>query len=148
MPLTIKAQINKLVVRDRLDFHGTWEKRRNTIFSVKDLNFFWDIAPYSPLKINRRLGWTFRLRFQGLSVSKICLLSGLQSFHASFIVWLRRWRRHVPLKRQLTLKRLHVVTYQKIKLFKNLTGKPRGKDHLKDLEERWSVFSEESVLKM
>jgi hypothetical protein len=33
-------------------------------------SIFWDIRPYSPLKVNRRFGGTCRLHFQGRKISQ------------------------------------------------------------------------------
>jgi hypothetical protein len=52
----------------------------------------WNITPRNPLKVNRHYGGTCRL----------CFLSVSCWFDAWLILRPRRWRRHVPPKRQLT----------------------------------------------
>jgi hypothetical protein len=56
---------------------------------------FWDITLCSPLKVNRRLGGTYRFHLQGRRISKKPERNQVAS-----IPW--RWRRHVPPKRQLS----------------------------------------------
>jgi hypothetical protein len=77
--------------------------------------FFWDIMPYSPLKVNGHFGGTYRLQSQGRSMKQVA---------SRALAWLIlrpcRWRRHVPPKCPLTFSGLHSVIYQKIEFFKSL----------------------------
>jgi hypothetical protein len=65
----------------------------------------WDIAPCSPMKINRRFGGTCRLHRQGRRISQSVNHRALLA--TWFLTWhiLRpwKWRGHVSLKRRLTL---------------------------------------------
>jgi hypothetical protein len=38
---------------------------------VMKSTIFWDITPCSPLKVNRRFGWTYRLHYQSRRISQI-----------------------------------------------------------------------------
>jgi hypothetical protein len=72
---------------------------------------FCDITPCSSLKVNRRFRITCRLHFQDRRISQA--RNHLEA--SSKQSW--RWRRYVPLKRQLTFNGLHGVISQKIVLF-------------------------------
>jgi hypothetical protein len=71
------------------------------------VTIFWDVTPFSPLKVNRRFGGKYRL----------CLPPVSRWFLARLILWPWRWKQCVPPKRLLTLNGLHGVISQKIVLF-------------------------------
>jgi hypothetical protein len=48
---------------------GTENKHKNLHQIVKS-TIFWDITPFSPLKVNRRFGVTYHLHLQGRSISR------------------------------------------------------------------------------
>jgi hypothetical protein len=70
--------------------------------AVMKCSVFWDVTPYSPLKVNRRFGRT-------CSLPVSCW----------FLVWFIRqsWGWYVHLKRRLTFNRLQGVKFQKTELF-------------------------------
>jgi hypothetical protein len=80
-----------------------------TAVVIKSL-IFWDITPWSPLRVKEHFGGTS-------SRLKLCLLPGSYWYLCWLILRLWRWRRHVPPKRQLAYNGLHGVVYQKIELF-------------------------------
>jgi hypothetical protein len=87
---------------------SVWSKRFPSKRSI-----FWDVTPYSPVKVNTCFGGTFRFHLQYLrqaeqeSNMKKAASRGLQSW------W---WRWHVRLERLLTSVELHDVILQ-IELF-------------------------------
>jgi hypothetical protein len=82
----------------------------------------WAITPWSPLKVNRRFGETYRLHFQGRIISRARNRSAFHLLSCCFLfAWLIlrpwKWRRHVPPKHRLTFNGLHGVISQKTVLF-------------------------------
>jgi hypothetical protein len=71
---------------------------------------FWDIAPFSPLKVNRRFRGTYRLNFYSL-------IPLSRWYFGRLILRPWRWRRHVPPKRRLTFNGLHGAVSLKSVLF-------------------------------
>jgi hypothetical protein len=63
-----RAVLTAVVKRDISRFVG----RSSVVYteSVKS-TISWDITPCSPLKVNRRFGWTYRLNFQGRKISRL-----------------------------------------------------------------------------
>jgi hypothetical protein len=90
---------------------------------------FCDIAPCSPLKVNRRFGGTFRFHLQGRRISWVRNQpeSMWQAeprsrwFLAQIIIRPWIWRRYLPPKRRLTFNGLHGIISQMIALFKQLS---------------------------
>jgi hypothetical protein len=97
----------------------------NILYFLKS-NIFWDITPCSPLKVNRRLGGTYR---------SVCHLLS-RWFLAELIRRPWRWRRYVPPKRRLTFNGLHGVITQKIIFF--ITTAVRKKD--RELISMWKCW--------
>jgi hypothetical protein len=87
---------------------------------------FWDITPYSPVKVSRRFGGTYRHHSQGRRASQPEARIKLCSMPVScwFLTWLIlrpwRWRRFVPLKCRSIFTGLRGVMSQKIELFELL----------------------------
>jgi hypothetical protein len=85
---------------------------------------FWDITPCSSLKVNWRFRETYRLHLQGRRIIRArnqherctCRLPS-RWFLARLILRPWRWRRYVPLKRQLTFNGLRGVISRKTVLF-------------------------------
>jgi hypothetical protein len=73
---------------------------------VMKSSIFWDIMPYSPLKVNRRFRGTRRLHLQGRRNQREA-----GSKQSSSVL---KWRQHVPLKRRLNINGLHGVLSQTI----------------------------------
>jgi hypothetical protein len=80
---------------------------------------FWDITPCAPLKVNRRLGETYRLHLQVRRISR-ARTQPESRWQAELILRPWRWRWYVPPKRRLTFNGLHRVVSQKILLFRVL----------------------------
>jgi hypothetical protein len=82
---------------------------------------FWDMTPCSPLKINQRFEWIFRLHLQGQIISQSRKQQSSACYLLAWLILRRwRWRWHVPPKCRLTFKWLHGVISQKTELFKTL----------------------------
>jgi hypothetical protein len=111
---------------------------------------FWDVTLCGPLKVNRRLGWTYRIHLQGwISRARyqhesrwqacfyaIYLLGLFDPEDGSILCWHVesllscwylaslilpcRWKQYVHLKRRLTFNGLHGVISQKIVLFNSV----------------------------
>jgi hypothetical protein len=75
---------------------------------VMKSSIFWDITPYSPLKVNRRLGGTCRLHLQGRRINQARNKREADS---------KQSLRHLPTKRRFTFNGLHGVISQMIELF-------------------------------
>jgi hypothetical protein len=78
---------------------------------------FWDKMPCSPLKVNRRFGWTYRLHLQEKTNQEIIMKQVARWFLAWLITGPWRWRQHVPPKHRSTFNELHGVISQKTKVF-------------------------------
>jgi hypothetical protein len=76
------------------------------------------IPQYSVVRIWFLAVWVmFPLKSSIVWAITSCLLSTSCRFLACLIIWHWRWRWHVPPKHQLTLNRLHDVTFHKTELF-------------------------------
>jgi hypothetical protein len=76
---------------------------------------FWDITPYSSLKINRRFKGTCHHHLQKPAWSR--LLPASLWFLACLTLGPWWWRWHVTPKRRLTFNKIHVDISQKIRAF-------------------------------
>jgi hypothetical protein len=76
---------------------------------------FWDITPYSPLKVNRRFGGIYRLHLQGRRISQARNQRESRWKAEPLRPWIRR--RYFPPKRRLPFNGLHGVISQKTALF-------------------------------
>jgi hypothetical protein len=74
---------------------------------VAKISVFWDVTPDSPLKVNRRLGGTYR--------RAACHLLSRWFLARLIRPWI--WRRYCPPKRQLIVNGLPGGIFQKIALF-------------------------------
>jgi hypothetical protein len=91
---------------------------------ITNITIFWGITPYSPSRVKRRCGGTYRLHLQGRRISRgrnqrentlltIC-------FHAVFFCSAYSntiWRRYIRPKRRLTFNGLHGIMSQRTALF-------------------------------
>jgi hypothetical protein len=80
---------------------------------VMKCSVFWNITPYSPLKVNGRL----RLQGWRIGIVELSLISASCWFIAWLILRPRRWRRYSHPKRWLTFDGPHGVISKKLELF-------------------------------
>jgi hypothetical protein len=80
---------------------------------VTKSSVFWDIMPYSPLKVNRSFRGTYRLHLQGWRISQ----SETNMKQVARFLCLPEIRGGGLPKRRLTLSGLHGVMSQKLQLF-------------------------------
>jgi hypothetical protein len=78
---------------------------------VLKTSIFWDIKPCSLLKVSQCFGGTCHLHVQGqrINQAELWLLPPSCWFLACLTLQPWRWRRHVPLKCQLTFNRLIII---------------------------------------
>jgi hypothetical protein len=68
------------------------------------------IRPYSPLKVNRRFGETYRLHLQGRRISRARNQREIR-WQAELIFRPWKWKRYIPPKRRLTFNPLYIQRY-------------------------------------
>jgi hypothetical protein len=80
---------------------------------VMKSSILWDITTCSPVKVNRRFGWTCRISFHVRKVRHMKTAAN----RAWLIIQPWIWRRHIPPKYQLSCNGLHGFINQNIELF-------------------------------